>query len=243
MPPPSGGGEESPTNREPVTQRPPLAMPVENPILHLVLLNLRPAPASPDGAPDESAIQAVLAAFGSLASIDGVLRLGAVQAADEQSTHSLALFALLRDAAALEEFGTHPRHIEYLQSAVLPRVSDLVTADVVAAGTPPPAYRAAACFCADFRPTTFDWQVRSLFDAAALAPGNSTLGGLAVNDRQRFRAAGLALWSNEDDCSAGHLSEFFHRLWQEHWGPAATDQAWVIGPAMSVGPKVPEAAP
>ncbi len=199
-------------------------------ILHLVLLNLK-------SAPGEAPVDDLLAAFGRLAEIDGVLHLGAARAASDDSTHSLAMFALLRDSAALEEFGTHPRHIEYLQTAVLPRVSNLVTADVLVAEAPrPPSYRAAACFCASFRPTTFDWQVRSLFDAAARVPDNATVGGIAADGRQRFRAAGLALWPDRDDWSPGHRSDWFRRLWDDCWGPAATDQARVMGPAMPIGP-------
>ena len=205
-------------------------------ILHLVLLNLK-------SAPGEAPVDDLLAAFGRLAEIDGVLHLGAARAASDDSTHSLAMFALLRDSAALEEFGTHPRHIEYLQTAVLPRVSDLVTADVLVADAPPPSYRAAACFCASFRPTTFDWQVRSLFDAAAQVPDNATIGGIAADGRQRFRAAGLALWPNRDDWSPGHRSDRFRRLWDDCWGLAATDQARVMGPAMPIGPTASGAAP
>lgn len=204
-------------------------------ILHLVLLNLKRA--SGEGPVDD-----LLAAFGRLAEIDGVLHLGAARAASDDSTHSLAMFAILRDRAALEEFGTHPRHIEYLQTAVLPHVSDLVTADVLVAEAPPPSYRAAACFCASFRPTTFDWQVRSLFDAAARAPDNATIGGIAADGRQRFRAAGLALWPDRDDWSPGHRSDWFRRLWDDCWGAAATDQARVMGPAMPIGPTASGAA-
>jgi hypothetical protein len=207
-------------------------MPVQ-PILHLVLLNLRSGSALSKGDSRE-AVRAILAAFGRLAEIDGVLHLGSAQAASEDSTHSLAMFALLRDTAALEAFGTHPRHIEYLQRAVLPRVSDLVTADVVTAGAPPPSYRAAACFCAGFQPTTYDWQVRSLFEAAARLPGSAIIGGSAVNGRQRFRAAGLVLWQGADDWSSGRGGEDLHRLWNDSWGAAATEQARVVGPATPI---------
>jgi len=221
-------------------------MSVQQPILHLVLLNLRESPSSPAGEPDETAMQALLSAFGRLAEIDGVLHLGSVRAASEDSTHAIGLFALLHGAKALEEFGTHPRHIEYLQSAVLPLVSELATADVVVAdGLPsqgavwPPSYRAAACFCAGFQPTTYDWQVRSLFDAAARLPGYATIGGLAVNGRQRFRAAGLALWSGPDDWSSGGHSDALRGLWDDCWGSAATDLARVVGPAGAIGQPVP----
>jgi hypothetical protein len=209
------------------------------PILHLVLLNLRSS-AAPSKGDSDDAVRAILAAFGRLAEIDGVLHLGTAQAASADSTHSLAMFALLRDTAALEEFGTHPLHIEYLQSAVLPRVSDLATADVVAAGAPPSSYRAAACFCAGFQPTTYDWQVRALFDAAAQLPGNATIGGPAVKGRQRFRAAGLALWPGPDDWSPGRRSDDLHSVWDEFWGAAATDQARVVGPATPIASKASE---
>ena len=210
-------------------------MTAQKPILHLVLLNLKPTPG-------KAAVDDLLAAFGRLAEIDGVLHLGAARAASDDSTHSLAVFAMLRDSVALEEFGTHPLHIEYLQTAVLPRVSDLVTADVVISGEPPPSYRAAACFCASFQPTTYDWQVRSLFDAAARMQGSATIGGMAADGRQRFRAAGLALWPHPSDWSPGHGSDSFRRLWDDCWGTAATDQARVVGPATPIGPTAPGAA-
>lgn len=212
-------------------------------ILHLALMNLRPAPAGPAVSRGDEAVEAILAAFSRLAEIDGVLHLGAVQAASDASSHSLAMFAFLQDAAALEEFGTHPRHIEYVRSTVLPRVSDLVTTNVVVAKSAPPSYRAAACFCASFQPTTYDWEVRSLFDAAARVPDNTTLGGLAADDRQRFRAAGLALWPDEDDWFPGHRGDSLHRLWHECWGPAATDQAWVVGPATPIHTRASGAIP
>jgi hypothetical protein len=212
------------------------------PILHLVLLNLRSSSA-PSKGDSKEAVRAILGAFGRLAGIEGVLHLGTAKAASEDSTHSLAMFALLRDTAALEAFGTHPRHIEYLQSAVLPRVSDLVTADVVVAGMPPSSYGAAACFCAGFQPTTYDWQVRSLFDAAAQLPGNAIIGGSAVNGRQRFRAAGLALWPDPDDWSPGRRGDDLHHLWHDSWGAAATEQARVVGPAAPIASKPSGVAP
>ncbi len=213
---------------------PPKAMLLEEHILHVVLMNLKAAPTDPPVGCGDGAVQAIVAAFGRLADVEGVLHLGAVRAADAASTHSLATFAVLRDAAALEEFGTHPRHIEYVRSAVLPRVSALVTADVVVAECPSPSYRAAACFCAGFGPTTYDWEVRSLFDGAAHGDGNTVVGGLATDDRQRFRAAGLALWPDPDDWSGGGNGESFRRRWEDCWGRIATDEAWVVGPATPV---------
>lgn len=212
-------------------------------VLHLVLMNLRAAAGGSAVSCGDAAIEPILAAFSDLAGIDGVLHLGAVQAASDASSHSLATFALLDDVAALEQFGAHPQHIEYVRSTVLPHVRDLVTADVAVADSPPASYQAAACFCAGFQPTTFDWEVRSLFDAAARAPGNTTIGGLAVDDRQRFRAAGLTLWPDADDWSPGHGSDALRRLWYERWGPAATDEAWVVGPATPLHPPAPGAVP
>lgn len=212
----------------------PKAMVLEKHILHVVLMNLSATPADPSVDCGDGAVRFILAAFGRLADIEGVLHVGAVRAAGAASTHSLATFAVLRDAAALEEFGTHHRHIEYLRSAVLPRISDLVTADVAVAECPPPSYHAAACFCAGFQPTTYDWEVRSLFNGATEGTGNTTIGGLATDDRQRFRAAGLAFWPNPDDWSSADQSESLRRQWRDCWGRIATDEAWVVGPATPV---------
>ena len=53
----------------------------QKPILHLVLLNLKPAAG-------KAPVDELLAAFGRLAEIDGVLHLGAARAASDDSTHS-----------------------------------------------------------------------------------------------------------------------------------------------------------
>jgi hypothetical protein len=199
-------------------------------------MNLRTVPAAASAGPADGTVQTILNAFARLAQIEGVLHLGTARAAGDDSTHSLAMFAFLRDAAALEEFGTDPRHIEYLKSAVLPQVSDLVTADVVVDRSPPPSYGAAACFCAGFHPATYDWQVRSLFEAAPRSPDSATIGGLAATERQRFRAAGLTLWPDAADWSPGHRGDSLRRLWDDCWGPAIADLARVAGPATPIHP-------
>ena len=197
-------------------------------VLHLALANLRPGLSEPEA-------EAIVDAFGRLASLPGVLRLGAVRARSDDSTHSLALFVYLRDAAGLEAFGTDGRHIDFLRRSLVGAVTDLATADVATSVLPPETYSGAACFGARLRPQTFDWQVRGLLERL-----NGPLvvsGGLALNDRQRFRAAGLAFWTGggEPDAAFGE----FRRRWAEAWGPILTEAALVLGDARPLGAPAP----
>jgi hypothetical protein len=76
--------------------------------------------------------------------------------------------------------------------------------DVAVEGGPVERYEAAFCFCLDFRPDTYDWQVRS---ALAQLAGNTygrLLGasvGVALNQRQPFRAGGLVFAASAAELS------------------------------------------
>ena len=168
-------------------------------VLHLLLVHLGPSVSSGQR-------EALVEGLTALRSVKGVLHMGRVEGREGVSTHDLGLFVYLQDAAALERFGTHPLLMEYLQRSFLPVVDDFVSMDVAVEGGPVEGYGAAICFCLDFRPDTYDWQVRSVLEQVA---GNTDKGrllgasvGVALNKRQPFRAGGLVFAA-----SAGDLSE------------------------------------
>jgi len=170
--------------------------------LHLLLVHLRPAvtPGQRD---------ALVEGLTPLRSLKGVLHIGCVEGTESVSTHDLGLFVYLRDAAALERFGTHPLLMKYLQQSFLPVVEDFVSMDVAVEGGPAERYGAAFCFCLDFRPDTYDWQVRSaLAELARNENEGMTLGvsvGVALNQRQPFRAGGLVFAASPSDLSGVRL--------------------------------------
>ncbi len=207
-------------------------MDVLSPVLHLLLINFKA------GAGDAER-EALVEELRRLHAIEGVLHLGGARAADEKSTHAQALFVYLRDAAALEAYGSHPLHMEYLRSRFLPVVQDAVSIDVGVQGAPPTEYDTAACHCANFHPDTYDWQVRPLFERAAQAGGDAggctISGGVALNERQRYRAAAVMFWSRAEASGGNVLYVAQRRLFADTWGPIVSEEASVTGPAHLLG--------
>lgn len=203
-------------------------MNVLSPVLHLLLVNFKPNAG-------EVERQALVEELRRFHDIDGVLHLGAARAAGEESTHAQALFVYLRDAAALEAYGSHPLHMEYLRRVFLPAVQDFVSIDVGVQGAPPTAYAAAACCCANFRPDTYDWQIRSLFerapDATWAEDGWTVSGGVALNGRQRYRAAAVVFWSGGGSSDERDRSRAQGGLLDDAWGRILTEAVSVTGPA------------
>ncbi len=203
-------------------------MNVPSPVLHLLLINFKPGAG-------EAERQALVEEMRRFHDIDGVLHLGAARAAGDDSTHAQALFVYLRDAAALEAYGSHPLHIGHLRRFFLPAVQDFVSIDVGVQEMPPAAYAAAACRCANFRPDTYDWQIRSLFertaDATWAGEGWSVSGGVALNGRQRYRAAAVVFWSGGGPSNEGDSSRAQGGLLDDAWGRILTESVSVTGPA------------
>ena len=203
-------------------------MDVLSPVLHLLLINFKPGAG-------EAERQALVEELGGLRAIEGVLHVGVARAASDESTHAQALFAYLRDAAALEAYGSHPLHIEYLRSRFLPVVQDAVSIDVGVQAAPPTEYDLASCHCANFRPDTYDWQIRSLFERAAQAGGDAggctISGGVALNERQRYRAAAVMFWSKAEASGGDDFYAAQRGLFDDAWGPIVSEEARVTGPA------------
>lgn len=190
-------------------------------VLHLLLVRLKPGSA-------EDARRALLAEAEGLATIGGVTEAGAVEANAEGATHALAFFAFLRDRAALEEFGADPAHVRFLRATLAPYLESLAAADVSVDAAPPEAYAAACCFCTPFPPEAYDWQVRGYLNQVRASLGDAAhlCAGPALDDRQAFRAAGIAFWPGVPD----DLSVF-----QDRRAAGRTPQALVAGPAQRFG--------
>lgn len=173
-------------------------------VLHLLLVRLRTPTLDKSG-------EALVREFLRLHRPADVLRLGCITASDAGSTHNLALFAHLADAAALDRFGTDAPYMRFLQQSFLPAVSAFVTMDIAVDDGPlPEGQPSAVCFCLDVAPATYDWQVRSLLERLIATPGASaaTL-GMALNDRQPYRTGGV-VYAPQERLEA--LVEAFRRL-------------------------------
>jgi hypothetical protein len=199
-------------------------MPEQPFVLHLLLVRLKP-----DLAPEARGVLTAEAA--ALAGIEGVAQAGLVEGSSPGSTHSLALFVFLRDRGALEEFGTHPVHVRFLRQTLAPALESMVSADVSVDQLPPDDYAAARCFCAAFEPQVYDWQVRAYLEQvrSSLGPAGLLCAGPSLDDRQAFRAAGVAFWPGPEALSAvGPLSTPASPPTQAH--------AIVAGPARHLAP-------
>ena len=155
-------------------------------VLHLLLVRLKPRTPDGDG-------EALVKEFLRLHRAGDMARLGCIAAGSAGSTHDLALFAYLADAAALELFGTDAGYMRFLQQSFLPAVSAFVTMDIAIDDRPlPEGQSSAICFGLDVAPATYDWQVRSLLARLIDVPGASAASlGMALNDRQPYRAGGV----------------------------------------------------
>ena len=163
-------------------------MPERPSVLHLLLVRLKPGLSN-------GACRALLAEAAALADIEGVNYAGAVEASWDDSTHSLALFLFLRDRHAVENFGSHPAHIRFLRTTLAPLLDSMSGVDVGVEAGPPTDYGFACCFGAAFTPDAYDWQVRAFLDEVRSSLDGGTLcAGLTVDERQTFRAAGIAFW-------------------------------------------------
>jgi hypothetical protein len=164
-------------------------MPERLSVLHLLLVRLKPGLS-------KKARRTIVAEAAALAEIEGVRQAGVVEATGGDSTHSLALFLFLRDRQALDEFGAHPAHIRFLRTTLAPLLDSMTGADMAIEAAPPHDYASACCFAAAFAPDAYDWQVRGFLDqlASSLDAGATLCAGLALDERQIFRAAGVVLW-------------------------------------------------
>jgi hypothetical protein len=100
-----------------------------------------------------------------------------------------AFIYMLDSQSGLEEFGTHPRYVRFLQAGLAGAMRSFGGCDARLVATLPPPAAYAGCLALAATPQTFDWQVREAI--AGWAPDGAC--GLALGDRQRYRGIGLML--------------------------------------------------
>jgi len=182
----------------------------------------------------EASAEGVVAAARELARLPSVLGAGFVRAgAGVASTHDMALFFLLPDRVALEEFGAGAVHVRFLRESVAPNVAAVVTAEVVASADRIPLFGAAAAWVADLPEATYDWQTAAELDAYRRAAAGTNgflalLGGSAV-ERSRFGAAAVSLWRSADGLGSFYGGSAY-REWAARWRSFAPALASVVGP-------------
>ena len=154
-------------------------------VLHLDFIALKPE----TGPDDRMQLQAAAA---ELTRLDQVMSAGVIEGAPG-SEFDLVFFFLLPDFSALEPFGTDPRYSRFLQGSVAPRLKGFSGADVRIDNDFEARGDHAACLALMAPDETYDWEVRQALEEWASAAGPlSTVIGLAVGERQRYRGAALA---------------------------------------------------
>lgn len=142
----------------------------------------------------------LLSAAGALREIEGVVEAMAIEG-DTGSDYDLALLFVLRDFAALEPFGTDARYVRFLQRDVAPRLKMFAGADVSLEGAFPEPGERVACLILAAPAETYDWEIRQRLGDWASEQGATTVIGLAMGERQRFRglavAVGSEVWRTE----------------------------------------------
>jgi hypothetical protein len=122
-----------------------------------------------------------------LRDLPGLVGAGVVEAAPESDFDVAFLFAL-DSLPHLEDFGTNPRYIRFLQGGLAQAMRSFGGADVQLQGELREPAAHAACLALAATPQTYDWQVR---DALSRWTGGADGVGLAVGERQRYRGLGL----------------------------------------------------
>jgi hypothetical protein len=133
----------------------------------------------------------LLAQVAAVREIAGVIGAVAIEGEDG-SDFDLALFFVLNDFTALEPFGTDARYIRFLQAGLAPRLKTFAGADVRLEGEFAGNGTRAACLALAAPPETYDWEIKQRLEGWAAAQGGSSLIGLAVGERQRFRGLAVA---------------------------------------------------
>ena len=157
-------------------------------VLHVDLIALA-------GGVTDAARTELLAAARALIEIDGVRCIGAIEA-DAGSAYDIAVCFVLDSFGVLEPFGTDPRYVRFLQGTVAPLLRGFAGADVRLESEWPltaddaPAH--AACLALEAPEETYDWEVRDRLSEWTTVRGGSSVIGLAVGERQRFRGLALA---------------------------------------------------
>lgn len=157
-------------------------------LLHQILAHLKPSARNHHQ-------QHLLRTLTTLHQIPSVWGISAGQGIGGPEDLSFCILTFLQDATALDEFGPHPLHMEYLQRHFVPRVSSFVSADIPLTKAPPARYGAVHSFCFNLRSDASQEMIRRLFqELRSLTAIPGVLGveaGATMSWRQQFQAAGV----------------------------------------------------
>jgi hypothetical protein len=154
-------------------------------LLHLIVANLR------ERAEPQAMAHAIDLA-GGLADATGV-RAVSVGRSDDH----LLVATWLADRAALEPFAASAPHMEFVMRGLAPVTARMWSAAVESEAPAPSAVAEAATLWAFALPAgdgVYEWQVLQLLAEVDTLPG-ATAAGSTVEERERFRAAGVVLLS------------------------------------------------
>ena len=164
-------------------------------VLHLIVAGIRPDTPAPALTKAEALAQALTAVPG----VSGVLR--------ARAPHALVIAAMLDGRDRLEGFAASPEHMALVMRGIAQVTDGMWSASVITELAPDTLTRAAArstrlwaVALAD-DDALFEWQARALLDRIATLPGTA-IAGLTVEERERFRAAGVVL------LAADQMAEF-----------------------------------
>lgn len=194
-----------PTNRHPMTKPA---------LLHQILARLKPAVS-------ESQQRDLLGSLTPLHSIPGLWGISAGLGIANSEGPSLCILVYLDDVTALDEFGPHPLHIEYLHRRLGPQVTSFVSADIPLAATPPPHYEAVHSLCFNFRSDATQEMIHALFQEMRSLSGIPGVLGLeaeaTVSWRQQFQAAGVVYLRSVADIPAYRQHPLYRELFERLW--------------------------
>ena len=159
-------------------------------LLHLDLLALTPEIS-------REARESIFENAAALLTLAHVLGGGAIEDSSS-SGFDLAFYFVLPDLSALEDFGTNPQYVRFLQGAVAPVLRGLGGADLQMAGELLPGATYAACLALASPPEVYDWQIRKALEDWVAASGAETHAvGLAAGELRRYRGAAFAFFRSE----------------------------------------------
>lgn len=164
-------------------------------LVHLIVATL------PADAPDDGAARAVVRAE-ELQSAPGVLAV-LIGRSDER----LVVATWLTSREALEQFAASTVHMAFIMQGLAPVIRGMWSAAIETDASPPAARPAHLwAFALPEREGVYEWQVRQFLDEVEALPGAVAAAGPTFEERERFRAGGVACVDDASAFAAGLTS-------------------------------------
>lgn len=177
-------------------------------VLHLIVAGIRPDTPASALTTAEALAQALTAVPG----VSGVLR--------ARAPHALVIAVMLDHQDRLEGFAASPEHMALVMRGIAQVTDGMWSASVTAEVAPDTLTRAAArstrlwALALADNDALFEWQARALLDGIATLPGTG-IAGLTVEERERFRAAGVVLLAADQVAGFASALEAARAAWAD----------------------------